>query len=68
MDELFTSGEVARQNSIPRWFLLYLIEKQEIPDSSYSVPGRRLFTASDIDDIKEALRKRHEAQQHEEKK
>jgi len=58
MDEtLCTSGEVAAEVELPRWRFLYLIEKDVLPGPSYAVPGRRLFTARDVEDIREALSK-----------
>ena len=55
---LFTSGEVAAKLELPRWQLLYLIEKGDLPAPTHAVPGRRLFTQRDITLIKEALDKR----------
>ena len=59
MDEtLFTSGKVAAKLEIPRWQFLYLLEKGDLPGPSYEVPGRRLFTAHDFEQIKKAVDKR----------
>ena len=52
---LFTSGEVAAKLTIPRWRLLYLIEKGKLPGPSYEVPGRRLFAPEDVARIRRAL-------------
>ena len=58
MDEtLFASGEVAAEIEAPRWQLLYLIEKGVLPGPSYAVPGRRLFTARDVENIRKAFAK-----------
>jgi len=54
---LFTSGEVAAEVKLPRWRLLYLIEKGNLPGPSHEVPGRRLFTFDDISRIRRALNK-----------
>jgi hypothetical protein len=58
--DLFTSGQAAMQVGLPRWRLLYLIEKGEVPGPSLEVPGRRLFTAGNIRDIACELEKRPE--------
>ena len=55
---LFTSGEVATKLELPRWRLLYLIEKGDLPGPSHTVPGRRLFTRADVNRVKEALDER----------
>jgi hypothetical protein len=55
---VFTSGQVAGQVGMPRWKLVYLIEKGEIPGPSFVVPGRRLFTAADIENILKSLNAR----------
>lgn len=57
-DQLYTSGEVAAQLEIPRWRLLYLIEKGEVSQPTLTVPGRRLFTPADIERIRHDLGKR----------
>ncbi len=53
---LKTIGVVAAELSISRWKLAYLIERRVVPDASARVPGRRLFTETDIQQIREALR------------
>ena len=59
MKETFlTSGQVAAQVGVPRWQLLYLIERGEVPGPSVQVPGRRIFTAMDVRRIAEALANR----------
>ena len=58
MDEtLHTSGEVAAELGLPRWQFLYLLDRENLPGPSYAVPGRRLFTARDVENIREALAK-----------
>jgi hypothetical protein len=52
------SGIVATQVGLPRWRLLYLIEKGELPGPSYQVPGRRLFTEEDVQAIVRVLASR----------
>ena len=47
-EPLYTSGVVADRVQLPRWRLLYLIERGVIPGPTYTVPGRRLFTAADV--------------------
>jgi hypothetical protein len=52
---MFSSGQVAAQIGVPRWQLLYLIERGEVPGPSIQVPGRRLFTAADVRTIAQAM-------------
>jgi hypothetical protein len=54
-ESLFTSGEAAAALNLPRWRFLYLIERGDLPEPSYEVPGRRLFTSEDIERLKQAL-------------
>ena len=58
---LLASGEVAAEVGLPRWQLLYLIERGTLPGPSYEVPGRRLFTPDDIERLKGAIKKRIES-------
>jgi len=53
-----TIGAVADDLKIARWRLAYLIERGEVPDATVHVPGRRLFTAEDVERIRRALAKR----------
>ena len=55
MSTLLTIGQVARDLSMPRWRLQYLIERGELPEPSQRVPGRRLFTAEDVEQLRIAL-------------
>ena len=50
-----TSGAVAAQVGLPRWKLVYLIERGALPHPTFHVPGRRLFTDADVRAIKQAL-------------
>jgi DNA-binding transcriptional MerR regulator len=52
---LLTSGAVARLLNLPRWQLLYLIERGELPGPTLEVPGRRLFTEQDVERLRVAL-------------
>lgn len=56
--ELIGSGDVARKVNLPRWRLLYLIERGDLPGPSFEVPGRRLFTPEDVVRIDAVLRAR----------
>jgi hypothetical protein len=58
--DVYTSGQVSVQVEIPRWKLLYLIERGDLPGPSLQVPGRRLFTAQDVHNITQALARRPE--------
>jgi len=51
-----STGEVARHVALPRWRLLYLLDRDLVPDASLRAAGRRLFTDADIADIVAALR------------
>jgi len=57
---LFASGQAALQVGLPRWRLLYLVEKGLVPGPSLQVPGRRLFTADDIEKITAILKEQPE--------
>lgn len=61
MERVFTSGDVARHAGVPRWKLMYLIERGELPAPNSVVPGRRLFTAAEVETICELVKKRSEA-------
>lgn len=54
-ENVHTSGAVAAEVGLPRWKLLYFIEKGTLPSPTFQVPGRRLFTDADIDAIRKAL-------------
>ena len=54
-EELFTCGAVSNRVRIPRWRLLYLVERGALPGPTLQVPGRRLFTESDIQRIAAVL-------------
>jgi hypothetical protein len=53
-----TIGPVAAGLGMPRWQLAYLIERGEVPGPSLVVPGRRLFTDADVENIRLALTRR----------
>ncbi len=62
MTGYITIGTVASQLVIPRWKLAYLIDRGDVPGPSLQVPGRRLFTTQDVENIRVALeRKKAEA-------
>ena len=52
---LHSSGAVADRVNLPRWRLLYLIERGDVPGPTYEIPGRRLFTEADVQRILAAL-------------
>lgn len=54
-DRMFTSGAVAAVVGLPRWKLVYLIERNVLPRPSHQVPGRRLFVEADITAILQVL-------------
>jgi DNA-binding transcriptional MerR regulator len=55
VEAVYTSGQVARLVGLPRHRLTYLIESELLPEPSLRVPGRRLFTAGDVNHIREML-------------
>lgn len=63
-ENLYTSGAVASRVGVPRWRLLYLIEKGLLPGPSLQVPGRRLFTAGDLQHIARTFQERPELLMH----
>lgn len=52
---LFGSGEVARRLRMPRWKLLYLIDRGDLPGPHLQIAGRRLFTEDDIGRLQDAV-------------
>ena len=58
---LLTSGAVARELQLPRWQLLYLIERGDLPGPSFEVPGRKLFTEQDVVQMRKSLTARGES-------
>ena len=52
---LYTIGQVAQQVGVSRSRLAYLVETGQVPQHSASVPGRRLFSNSDIQKVANAL-------------
>ncbi len=54
-NKMHTSGAVATEVHLPRWKLVYLIERGVLPQPTFNVPGRRLFTEADITAIRKAL-------------
>jgi DNA-binding transcriptional MerR regulator len=56
--EFFSSGEVADTVGISRWKFLYHVERGDLPGPTHTVAGRRLFTAEDIEQIRQAWQAR----------
>ncbi len=56
---VFGSGVVADRAGMPRWLLLYRVERGDLPGPS-AAAGRRLFTEADIALILAALESRPE--------
>ena len=54
-DTLLTTGQAAALLDVPRWKLAYLIERGAVTSPSAVVPGRRLFTTRDIEQIRKEL-------------
>lgn len=57
---LLGSGGVAERLGIPRWLLLYRIERGELPGPSLTAAGRRLFTEADVQKLAVVLQTRPE--------
>ncbi len=55
MRELMTTGQVARQLGVPRWRLLYWLDRQKVEEPALIVPGRRLFTWEEVERIRRSL-------------
>jgi hypothetical protein len=55
--QLYGSGQVARRVSLPLWKFLYLADR-ELPEPSFRVAGRRLFTEEDVQKIAAILANR----------
>lgn len=60
-DKLFSTGSVAKELSISKARLIYLLDSGHLPDAASRVGGRRLFTAEEVALIREALRRRERA-------
>ena len=56
MTDFLTIGQVARELGVPRWRLAYWLERGDLPQPTLAVPGRRLFSRSDVERIKKLLR------------
>ena len=54
-NQIHTSGRVAADVGLARPRLLYLIETEQLPQPTYAVPGRRVFTDADVEAIRRAL-------------
>jgi hypothetical protein len=54
----YGSGNAARQVHLPLWKFLYLVDRGILPDASFRVSGRRLFTAQDVQKITAILANR----------
>lgn len=57
-NELIGSGAVARRVGLERSRFLYLLDSKQLPEPSFNVSGRRLFTAEDVRRIEAALAQR----------
>jgi DNA-binding transcriptional MerR regulator len=55
MSECYSTGQAAAMAGLPRWKLIYLIERGLVPGPSLAIPGRRLFTRQDVDGIRQAM-------------
>jgi hypothetical protein len=56
----FSISELALAVGEKPWRLAYYITRGEIPGASVHLPGRRVFTAEDVNSIREALQRRAE--------
>ena len=61
--KLFASGQAAKMLGIPRWQLLYHLERGHAPEPQVHVPGRRLFTALEIEAIRTSLMQKTKEEQ-----
>ncbi len=53
---LYSTGMVADQLGVARWWLLYRLERGDLPGPSHRVAGRRLFTDEDVRRIRDVLK------------
>ncbi|MBA4192398.1 MAG: hypothetical protein C0467_30895 [Planctomycetaceae bacterium] len=53
---LYSTGMVADQLGVARWWLLYHLDRGDIPGPSHRVAGRRLFTDEDVRRIRDVLK------------
>jgi hypothetical protein len=56
--DFFSSGEVATAVGLSRWKFLYRVERGDLPGPTHTVAGRRLFSAEDVEQIKQAMKAR----------
>ena len=56
MDAFLTIGQVAKELGVPRSRLTYWIERGDLPAPTLSVPGRKLFSRQDVEQLKGLLR------------
>ena len=56
IDGLVGTGATAEQLGIPRHRLIALLDSGRIPEPALKLPGRRLFTAQDVERIRKALK------------
>ena len=54
-NQLLSTGGVAEVLGLPRWKLLYLLDRGTVPGPSFRIACRRLFTGEDIAQIRVAL-------------
>lgn len=54
-ESMFTTGEVAAELGLTRWKLAYFVERGIVTGPTATVPGRRLFTAADVSEIRKQL-------------
>lgn len=55
-DDLFSTRQVSRQLGIKPWRLQYLLDCEEVPEPTYIVANRRVFTAEDVGAIQKVLK------------
>ena len=54
-DGLMGTGAVAEMLGIPRFRFIAWLDSGKLPEPELKLPGRRLFTAEDVERIREAL-------------
>ena len=60
--EFYTTGQVAERLGMLPWKLAYLVERGVLRGPTMQIPGRRLFTESDVKGMQDQLVERERGQ------
>ena len=56
----FAAGVAAARLGLSRWKFIYLVDRGVFPSPSLQIPGRRLFSARDLERCEEIIAERPE--------